>query len=134
LRATFYIVTRRIGTPGFVTAAELRSLQAAGMDVGAHTRTHAALPGLPPSLAREEIAGSARDLRRILGEPVLWFAYPYGAFSPNVVREVGAAGFALATTTNGGTRESPAAPLELPRLHVGRQMTPAGLLAALHGL
>lgn len=133
LTATFYIVTRRIGMPGFVTAAEMRRLQRAGMDVGAHTRTHVALPGLLPAQARDEIAGSARDLSRILGPRPLWFAYPFGAVSPAVEREVRAAGFALATTTRGGTRQSPSAPLELPRLHVGREMTPAGLVGELHG-
>lgn len=131
LEATFYIVSGRIGQPGFVNAEELRRLERAGMDIGAHTRTHADLTQLPPRRAREEIAGSARDLRHIVGAPVPWFAYPFGAVNPEVVRMVEAAGFALATTTRGGARELPSAPLQLPRLEVGREMTPAGLIAEL---
>ena len=131
LKATFYIVTGRIGMPGFVTVAELGRLAEAGMDIGAHTRTHVDLTQLAPRLAREEIAGSARDLGRVVGGPVPWFAYPFGAVSPEVVRMVEGAGFALAVTTRGGTRELPGAPLELPRLEVAREMTPAGLMAEL---
>lgn len=134
LTATFYIVTHRIGMPGFVTRADLRRLQSAGMDLGAHTQTHADLPELPPARARQEIAGSARDLARVLGRQTPWFAYPYGASNPAVTEDVRQAGFALATTTRGGVRESPDAPLELPRLHIGRQVTPAGLLGELRGL
>jgi hypothetical protein len=65
----------------------------------------------------------------VLGHFVYFFAYPYGAFSPAVVAEVRRAGFVLAVTTMGGTIESSAAPLTMPRIHVGRAQTPAGLIA-----
>jgi len=120
--------------PGFVNATQLRSLRSARMDIGAHTRNHVDLTTLPPNRARKEITASARDLSRAVGGPVLWFAYPFGAVNPEVVGAVKKAGFALATTTRGGARETPAAPLKLPRLEVGREMTPAGLIAELGAL
>ena len=64
----------------------------------------------------------------MLGHPVYWFAYPYGAFSPVVVDEVRRAGFLLAVTTRAGTTASTDAPLEIPRIHVGRSATAASIL------
>jgi peptidoglycan/xylan/chitin deacetylase (PgdA/CDA1 family) len=131
--ATFYVITRRVHEPGFVTARQIRELEAAGMDVGAHTRTHANLPALVAPALASEVAGSQADLRSILGHPVYWFAYPYGAFNPAVEREVRRAGFLLAVTTMGGTSASTARPLEIPRIHVGRSATAASVVSLAGG-
>jgi peptidoglycan/xylan/chitin deacetylase (PgdA/CDA1 family) len=131
--ATFYVITRRVHEAGFLDTRQIRALEAAGMDVGAHTRTHANLPGLPPAALRSEVDGSAADLRAILGHPVYWFAYPYGAVDATVEREVRRAGFLLAVTTKGGTTASSTAPLEIPRIHVGRSATPRSVVALAGG-
>lgn len=121
--ATFYVVTRRVHEAGFLTSSQIRELEAAGMDIGSHTRTHASLPALSLELLDDEVAGSQADLKRILGHPVYWFAYPFGTFNPTVVDAVRRAGYLLATTTQSGTSASTSAPLEIPRLHVGRNAT-----------
>jgi peptidoglycan/xylan/chitin deacetylase (PgdA/CDA1 family) len=126
--ATFYVVTQRVREGGFVTEAQIRELEAAGMDIGSHTRTHASLPALSPAALHDEVAGSQEDLRRILGHPVYWFAYPFGTFNPTVVEAVRRAGYLLGTTTQGGTSASTSAPLEIPRLHVGRNATASTVL------
>ncbi len=131
--ATFYIITSRLHEPGFLNPNQVRKLDAAGMDIGAHTRTHVPLASLPPAQAQSEIAGSRRDLQAIVGHPVDFFAYPYGSFSASVVQLVRGAGFVLAVTTNGGTTESSLAPLTMPRVHVGRSMTVSSLLACVSG-
>jgi peptidoglycan/xylan/chitin deacetylase (PgdA/CDA1 family) len=131
--ATFYVITRRTHEPGFLTGAQIRELEAAGMDVGAHTRTHPSLAGLSATALRDEVTGSQLDLRRLLGHPVYWFAYPYGVFNPAVVAAVRHAGFLLATTTKGGTHQSSLAPLTMPRLHIGRTATAATVLGLVRG-
>jgi peptidoglycan/xylan/chitin deacetylase (PgdA/CDA1 family) len=127
--ATFYVITRRVHEAGFVNTRQIRALEAAGMDVGSHTRTHANLPALPAAALRAEVEGSAADLRAILGHPVYWFAYPYGAFDARVEREARRAGYLLAVTTKGGTSASTGAPLAIPRIHVGRSATAAAVVA-----
>ncbi len=127
--ATFYVITGRYHEQGFLNESQVRRLDAAGMDVGAHTRTHVPLNAVPAAEARTQIEGSKRDLQRVLGHFVYFFAYPYGAFDPAVVAAVRRAGFVLAVTTMGGTVESSAAPLTMPRIHVGRSQTPAGVIA-----
>ena len=131
--ATFYVVTGRFHEPGFLTAAQVRELDAAGMDVGDHTRHHVALPALGSALLESEVAGSRRDLESGLGHPVYWFAYPFGELDAATVAAVRQAGYLLAATTRSGTVESTAAPLEMPRIHVGRAATVAGVLGFVAG-
>lgn len=130
--ATFYIITGRFHEPGFLNVGEVRRLDDAGMDVGAHTRTHVPLNAIPTAEMVNQVDGSKRDLQRVLGHFVYFFAYPYGAYDAAVVQEVRRAGFLLAVTTNGGTQESSLAPLTMPRIHVGRGATPASVLACIH--
>jgi peptidoglycan/xylan/chitin deacetylase (PgdA/CDA1 family) len=127
--ATFYIITRRFHEPGFLNPTEVRRLDAAGMDIGAHTRTHVPLATLPAAQVTEQVAGSRSDLERVLGHPVQWFAYPFGSFDDAVVAELRRAGFVLAVTTEGGTSESSRAPLTMPRIHVGRSAGVSTVLA-----
>lgn len=131
--ATFFVITGRFSIPGFMNAAQVRQLDQAGMDVGDHTAHHVDLRLLTPSELRNETLGSRRVLERALSHPVYAFAYPFGAHNDAVVSAVARAGFTLAFTTIGGTTESTTAPLTMPRLHIGRGETPAGLLALLGG-
>lgn len=126
--ATFYVITQRTHEPGFLSGAQIRKLERAGMDIGAHTRTHPSLTALGATALRDEVEGSQQDLRRLLGHPVYWFAYPYGVFNSTVIDEVKRAGFLLATTTQSGTQASTRAPFTIPRLHVGRSATAATVL------
>lgn len=131
--ATFFVITGRMTEPGFLTADQIRQLDRAGMDVGDHTAHHVDLRLLTPAELRMETAGSRQVLEHVLGHPVYYFAYPFGAFNAQVVDAVRAAGFTLAYTTGAGTTESTTAPLTMPRIHVGRSESPGGLVALLRG-
>jgi uncharacterized protein YceH (UPF0502 family)/peptidoglycan/xylan/chitin deacetylase (PgdA/CDA1 family) len=131
--ATFFVITGRTSEPGFLDNAQIRALDRAGMDVGDHTAHHVDLTQLTPSQLKTETAGSRRALEAILGHPVYFFAYPFGAEDETVVRAVSAAGFSLAYTTAAGITESTTAPLTIPRIHVGRSETARGLVSLLAG-
>jgi peptidoglycan/xylan/chitin deacetylase (PgdA/CDA1 family) len=131
--ATFFVITGRFTEPGFLTAGQVRQLDQAGMDIGDHTAHHVDLRLLSPAELMSETAGSRRVLQRTLGHFVYAFAYPFGAHNDAVVSAVHSAGYTLAYTTLGGVTESTAAPLAMPRLHVGRGETPSGLVALLGG-
>ena len=126
--ATFYVITQRLGEGGFHSHDQVRKLDDAGMDIGAHTRHHVNLPGMAAAQLTDEVAGSRRDLERILHHRVYWFAYPFGAHDAAAEDAVRKAGFLLATTTQGGTPSSTALMTE-PRVHVGRTATPASVVA-----
>ncbi len=127
--ATFYIITHRFHEPGFLNPTEVRRLDAAGMDIGAHTRSHVPLAKIAPGEVEGQVLGSRRDLERVVGHPVQWFAYPFGSFDASVLAKVRAAGFVLAVTTEGGTHESSLNPLTMPRIHIGRSAGPSTVLA-----
>lgn len=131
--ATFFVITGRMTEPGFLSADQIRQLDRAGMDVGDHTAHHVDLRLLSASELSTETAGSRRVLEGVLGHPVYYFAYPFGTFNSAVVAAVHTAGFTLAYTTAGGTTASTAAPLTMPRVHVGRSETPSGLVSLLGG-
>jgi peptidoglycan/xylan/chitin deacetylase (PgdA/CDA1 family) len=133
MTAVFYIITKRFHEQGFLDAAQVRKLDRAGMDIGAHTRHHVDLLQLSGQALDSEVSGSRRDLEQVLGHPVYSFAYPFGRFGPATVAAVRRAGFLMAFTTQAGTTESTGAPLTMPRIHVGRAMSPASVLACVSG-
>lgn len=65
----------------------LARLSEEGVELGAHTRTHADLRHLDPAAVRDEVAGSFDDIARATGRRPTGFAYPYGYFNEAVVRE-----------------------------------------------
>jgi peptidoglycan/xylan/chitin deacetylase (PgdA/CDA1 family) len=127
--ATFFVITGRMTEPGFLNADQIRELDRAGMDVGDHTAHHVDLRLLTPSELQMETSGSRHVLEHVLGHPVYFFAYPFGAYNAAVVNAVHAAGFTMAYTTASGTTESTGAPLTMPRVHVGASETPGGLVS-----
>ncbi len=61
------------------SVADLRSLAAAGIEIGGHTRTHADLGQMTDvARLRDEIVGGRQDLEDALGCPLRFFAIPYG--------------------------------------------------------
>jgi peptidoglycan/xylan/chitin deacetylase (PgdA/CDA1 family) len=77
-------------------AEGLREVSARGTEVGAHTMTHCALPGVEAESLEEEVSGSRRVLSEVLDEPVEGFCYPYGAIDSAAVRAVRRAGYGYA--------------------------------------
>jgi peptidoglycan/xylan/chitin deacetylase (PgdA/CDA1 family)/GT2 family glycosyltransferase len=72
---------------------DIKVLEAAGWEIGHHTRTHPALTELDGEQLEDEIAGGKRDLEKALGHPVQTFAYPYGIHDVRVRRATKRAGF-----------------------------------------
>jgi peptidoglycan/xylan/chitin deacetylase (PgdA/CDA1 family) len=80
----------------------LRDLACQGVEVGAHSVTHARLSRLDAGRAREEMARSKAALEAVLGAPVHSFAYPYGEATPALARMADELGFARAFTMRSG--------------------------------
>lgn len=115
LPAILYVPSRLLGKPGYMTSAQLLEMAAAGVAVGAHSRTHADLPACSPGELEREVRGSKEDLENLLGQPVTSFAYPTGLLNDEVVAAVAAAGFTQAVTTRPGWWRPGADPLRIPR-------------------
>lgn len=117
---TCYVATALVGSPGHVTLAQLRSLHAAGMEIGAHTVHHVDLTAMPLAQASREIEMSAAALHGWLGVPITSFAYPAGKFDAAVVAQVREASFDNAVTTEPGDVHVASERYELPRYRIER--------------
>ncbi len=61
------------------TIEQLRDMATAGVEIGAHTRSHADLGAVHDKRKlADEIIGSREDLEDVLGQAVQYFAFPYG--------------------------------------------------------
>jgi peptidoglycan/xylan/chitin deacetylase (PgdA/CDA1 family) len=102
--ATFYVVTGYLDHQNFMTVDQLKTMIAAGMTIGDHSRTHPALPSIGNSQRlKDEIAGSKSWLEERLGVAIDTFAYPYGSYTAAVAATVKAAGYRTARTVDDGT-------------------------------
>jgi peptidoglycan/xylan/chitin deacetylase (PgdA/CDA1 family) len=116
-------LTRGDGLEGtFVTPQHVRDMRAAGMTIGAHTRSHPQLDLLPPEFREAELDGSRTDLEGILQEPVSHLAYPNpggnGTIAPPVRNVAERCGFQTAVTSVTGQIAPETDLLRLPRLGV----------------
>jgi peptidoglycan/xylan/chitin deacetylase (PgdA/CDA1 family) len=75
------------------------------VDVGAHSRTHPALPRLDEQAARTEIMGSRAEIADMLGSAPSCFAYPAGLYGPREARLAAEAGYRAALTVHGGVSD-----------------------------
>lgn len=98
---------------------ELASVK--GHDIGGHTTHHLFLPAHQRAVQHQEVLENKRDLERLLGAPVRFFAYPYGDYTAETVEVAAAASFRGAVTVEPGRVHADSDPLRLPR-HSVREM------------
>jgi len=121
-------ICRALGAPPVGSAvlgwSELRQLQAEGVSLAPHSRTHPLLDRLSIDAARKEIVGSVEDLTREVGPVPRVFAYPAGGESPEIADVLTEERFELAFTTQRGTNDVRDGNwLRLRRINVGRAST-----------
>lgn len=102
-----------------MSSEQVRTLFAAGMEIGAHTAQHPILAGMAAAEVRQEIQAGREFLETLLGAPVRLFAYPNGKpgvdYLPeqrNLVEEMG---FVAAVSTQRGVTWQHSDRFQLPR-------------------
>ena len=97
---------------------ELRSMAAAGMEIGGHGASHAHMTDLSDSDLETEMDASMELMKAIhrgrTFVPV--FCYPHGSYDQRVAAAAARAGFRAAVTTRPGTVSPDGAIFELPRI------------------
>jgi peptidoglycan/xylan/chitin deacetylase (PgdA/CDA1 family) len=78
---------------------EVREMISFGVEIGAHTVTHAVLPLEDPECAEWEIRESKAEIEKHTGRPCLDFAYCNGWYSDELIQILVRAGFRSAVTT-----------------------------------
>jgi peptidoglycan/xylan/chitin deacetylase (PgdA/CDA1 family) len=103
------------------TLAQIRAMAAAGVEIGAHTRTHADLGRLhKPQKVHDEVVVAGQDLQQALGQAVRFFAFPYGQPN-NLSREAfhlaHEYGYEAVCTAYGGYNFPGDDPFHIQRIH-----------------
>jgi peptidoglycan/xylan/chitin deacetylase (PgdA/CDA1 family) len=130
-RGHFFVVSERVGTPGFLDADGVRELVARGHAVGSHTATH------PMGMRRLDAAALAREWRDsraalagVLGAPPALAAVPGGSLSRAVIATAADAGYGLLLTSEPSTRVRRHGAMELRGRYAVWAATPPETVAA----
>jgi peptidoglycan/xylan/chitin deacetylase (PgdA/CDA1 family) len=99
----------------------LAALQRCGFELGAHSRTHEALPWIDAKALIEQVAGAAADMAAMGFDRPRFFAYPYGEENSTVQRTVAAAGYSAAFGLYPGFCYRTMDAMALPRLEIERR-------------
>ena len=120
-----------LGSLQTLSWSQLAELSSAGIEIGAHTRTHKDLRELSAPEAQDEINGSRAEIEDHLGRSVETFAYPFGYIS-HASLEIVRRDFRAACTTV--LRRAGEEPLhELPRVDMYYLRSPRRLALLLEG-
>lgn len=96
----FFLTTELIGKrKDFLSWSEVRELHGQGAVLGTHGRTHRFLDGLPSIEAREELAGSKRELEQHTGAGVAQMSFPGGRHGRRELAFAAEAGYRVAHTS-----------------------------------
>ncbi len=107
VKATAYVISGFLNFNNEMTTSELKEVAASGLvEIGAHTVHHVWLKKISLTKASFEIFQSRVTLQQITGQPVVSFAYPYGAFDDQAIQVVKDAGFSSAVSTMPGDDQS----------------------------
>ena len=108
--ALIFLITKRVGTPGYMTWEQILTMQQSGLvSFGSHSCSHRRLRSLSDEEIRQEITQSKQILEEKLGRPVTAFCYPYGAggFDIRVRPQVFEAGYTTDFSTKKGVNPWP---------------------------
>lgn len=122
-KATLFLITGSVGGTGTLTWDEVKTLMAAGYEIGSHTVTHGNLTKVPQGYTlaeqqqkmRREIEDSATTLTQKLGKAPVALAYPYGNYDSFAMRACREAGYRTAFSIDPGAIDNQSNVWALPR-------------------
>lgn len=121
------------GTRPMLTWEQLREIDRAGVEIGAHSHSHPQLDTLAIDEAWREIARSKWQIEEHLEHPIESFAYPYGYHTQGLRRLVQQAGFSSACAVKHAMSASDDDPFALSRIFINRNTSVAQLDQLLQG-
>ena len=118
--ATVFVITDRVGEPGYLTWEQIQEMSEHGITIGSHTRQHAFLTSLDEVALRDELAESKRVLQAQVDASIEWVSYPLGNYDIRVQQAARAAGYVGAVATNPGPSAADDDLFALKRIRISR--------------
>jgi peptidoglycan/xylan/chitin deacetylase (PgdA/CDA1 family) len=106
LTATFFVVADRLGAPGFLAPADLRTLAGAGMAIGCHGMHHRPWRALDDADLHEELVEAKRAIEFAVERPVATAACPFGSYDRRSLRALRRAGYERVYTSDRGVAQA----------------------------
>lgn len=131
--ATFYLTGGLLGTPGYLTANQVRELDAQGFEIGCHSMTHPYLPDLAEPELKREIVDAKFQIEQIVGHPIEHFSCPGGRFDERTLAMARRAGFHTVANSQFHTNSVRTSRYDLGRVAMLRDMPLAEFVATCHG-
>lgn len=116
--ATMFVITSKLGQPGFLGEETVRSLAREGFQFGSHSHTHPILTQLADADVMFELSESKERLEKVLGREVKYFCYRGGHFNEKVKKLVRDAGYSGAVCSKAGVNTPASDILELCRIGI----------------
>lgn len=102
-RATFSVISSKIGGKIYMTAPQIQEMERAGMEIASHTFSHNRLEDIDPMYLDWEIGTSKYDLEKRLlpkDKTVKTLAYPCGSYNAETIAKLKQFGYKAALTGN----------------------------------
>lgn len=103
MQATLFMIGDAIGTDRFLSAEQLKEMDANGFHIEAHTYSHKRLTNLDDMTLQADLAKSRTVLESLLQRPIRYLAYPQGFNNELVQQRTKDAGYLMAFTVAPGT-------------------------------
>ncbi len=119
-RATFFVITNKINTPGYMSWKQLDELASNGMEIGSHTLSHRALTTLDRISVLEELKSSKSLIEAKLKRKVTFLSFPHGSFNRQILAVAKEAGYIGCCTSRFGYYRSNIDPYKIYRINIKR--------------
>lgn len=101
---------------GAISWDQARRMEADGVEIGSHTKTHPILTSVSDSRLLSELAESRARLEAMLGHEINLLCYPNGNYNGPVRRAAVASGYLCAVTVEPGFNDQSIDPMRLRRM------------------
>ncbi|MGH4118763.1 polysaccharide deacetylase family protein [Clostridium sp.] len=100
--ATVFIITNTVDKdPKYLTSAELKEMNANGIDIESHTVDHDILGEISYEKQLETLKDSKAFLENLLNKKVNYIAYPEGSYNSSTPKAAEDAGYSMGVSTDG---------------------------------
>jgi peptidoglycan/xylan/chitin deacetylase (PgdA/CDA1 family) len=130
---TFYVTAGFLGTTGYLTAEQLRALDASGFEIGCHSMTHAYLSDISGPELKREILDAKIHIEQILGHEIAHFSCPGGRYDERTLEQARQAGFKTVANSDFHANSSATNMFELGRVAMLRDLPLASFGAICRG-
>jgi peptidoglycan/xylan/chitin deacetylase (PgdA/CDA1 family) len=122
-RATSYVTAGFIGTPGYMTASQVRDLDSTSVEIGCHSMTHPYLSDLPDAELKREVTDAKVRIEDIVGHRIDHFSCPGGRYDQRTLRAAREAGFVSVANSRFYANTASTNSYELARVAILRDTT-----------